>query len=97
LEPNHKGADGQFITPFAITSDDMGNLLVLDNTSRLQVFDASGTHLCTRSDVGGVGQGIKGIAWSGGQLALANGSSHDTLVWFAKNRSRQAPAVIARE
>jgi DNA-binding beta-propeller fold protein YncE len=79
-----KEVDGQFHTPFAITSDAQGNLLVLDNTHRLQVFDVSGQHLCTRSDLSALHQGIKGVAWCDGQIAIANGPSHNVLLWHSK-------------
>jgi DNA-binding beta-propeller fold protein YncE len=71
-----KEVDGQFSSPFAVASDAHGNLLVLDRTKRLQVFDPEGTHLCTRNDLG-LGTSSKGIAWSGiGQLAVADGGRH---------------------
>ena len=74
--------DGQFSTLSTIghgglASDACGNILIVDYGShRLQVFNAQGTHLCTRSDFG-IGmdeydQVTKAIAWStGGRLALA--------------------------
>jgi hypothetical protein len=37
---------------FAVTADVHGNLLVLDWTERLQVFNPNGKHLCTRNDLG---------------------------------------------
>jgi hypothetical protein len=74
--------DGQFSTLSAIghgglASDACGNILIVDYGShRLQVFNAQGTHLCTRSDFGigmdDYNQVTKAIAWStGGRLALA--------------------------
>jgi DNA-binding beta-propeller fold protein YncE len=38
--------------PLAIASDAHGNLLVLDDTTRLQVFSSMGKHICTRDDLG---------------------------------------------
>jgi DNA-binding beta-propeller fold protein YncE len=77
-----KEADGQFYMPSGITSDAHGNLLVLDHTSRLQVFDPEGKHLCTRSDLGLHEASTSGIAWSaGGELAVANSNAHKVLVW----------------
>jgi tripartite motif-containing protein 2/3 len=66
-----KEADGQLSEPKDLASDAHGNLLVVDATNRLQVFDPEGKHLCTRSDLGLVAE--KGIAWStGGEIAVAN-------------------------
>jgi hypothetical protein len=70
--------DGQFSTldQGGLASDACGNILIVDYGShRLQVFNAQGTHLCTRNF--GIGmddydQVTKAIAWStGGRLALA--------------------------
>jgi hypothetical protein len=56
--------DGEFRQPVAITSDANDNLLVLDRFSnRLQVFNAEGRHLCTRSDLGLSESGPKALAW----------------------------------
>jgi DNA-binding beta-propeller fold protein YncE len=75
-------ADGHLRYPGAIASDVHGNLLVLDNTSRLQVFSAEGKHLCTRSDLGVRENSPKGIAWSDvGELAIANGSRNKLVLW----------------
>jgi hypothetical protein len=74
--------DSQFYMPSGLTSDAHGNLLVMDWTNRLQVFDPEGKHLCTRSDLGLHRTSIKGIAWStGGEIAVANGGAHKALVW----------------
>jgi DNA-binding beta-propeller fold protein YncE len=74
--------DGQFNFPSGLTSDAHGNLLVVDYTNRLQVFDPEGKHLCTRSDLGLHGPSTKGIAWSaGGEIAVANGEACKVLVW----------------
>ena len=76
--------DGQFYFPSGLTSDAHGNLLVMDWTNRLQVFDPEGKHLCTRSDLGLQGGSIKGIAWStGGEIAVANGGANKALVWHS--------------
>jgi hypothetical protein len=86
------GEDGQFYPPFlgcayfpaGLASDAHGNLLVVDRTNRLQVFDPEGKHLCTRSDLGLHADSTKGIAWStGGEIAVANGSAHKVLVWHS--------------
>jgi hypothetical protein len=79
-----KVADGQLFGPAGITSDAHGNLLVMDVTNRLQVFDPEGKHLCTRSDLGLHDASYKGIAWSaGGEIAVANGYAHKALVWHS--------------
>jgi DNA-binding beta-propeller fold protein YncE len=78
-----KEADGQLYFPAGLASDAHGNLLVVDDTNRLQVFDPEGKHLCTRSDLG-LHDLTKGIAWStGGEIAMANGNSHKVLVWLS--------------
>jgi tripartite motif-containing protein 2/3 len=77
-----KEADGQFFCPSGLTSDAHGNLLVVDYTNRLQVFNPEGKHLCTRSDIRLHGESIKGIAWStGGEIAVADGEAHSVRVW----------------
>jgi hypothetical protein len=74
--------DGQLVCPSGLASDAHGNLLVVDRTNRLQVFDHEGKHLCTRSDLRLQGGSIKGIAWStGGEIAVANGGANKALVW----------------
>jgi hypothetical protein len=76
--------DGQFDCPEGLTSDAHGNLLVMDTTSRMQVFGPEGKHLCTRSDLGLDGGSYKGIAWStGGEIAVTNSSAHKVLVWHS--------------
>jgi DNA-binding beta-propeller fold protein YncE len=76
--------DGQFHPPLGLASDAHGNLLVVDLTNRLQVFDHEGKHLCTRSDLGLHDDSRKGIAWStGGEIAVADGISHKALVWYS--------------
>jgi hypothetical protein len=73
--------DGQLQHPLGLVSDAHSNLLVVDETNRLQVFDPEGKHLCTRSDLG-LGNSQKGIAWSaGGEIAVANVAAHKALVW----------------
>ena len=79
--------DGQFDGPCAIAADAHNHLLVLDaNTSRLQVFDADGTHLHTRTDLGLRSSSFKGLAWRGdggeGRLAITNGGGHDARLFF---------------
>jgi DNA-binding beta-propeller fold protein YncE len=75
-------ADGQFANPSALASDVHGNLLVLDNTSRLQVFSPESKHLCTRNDLGLKKSASKGIAWSDvGELAVADGAGNQALFW----------------
>jgi DNA-binding beta-propeller fold protein YncE len=77
-----KKADGQLYNPAGLASDAHGNLLVVDRTNRLQVFDPEGKHLCTRSDIGLQDDSIKGIAWStGGEIAVANGKANNARVW----------------
>jgi DNA-binding beta-propeller fold protein YncE len=79
-----KEADGQLSEPMDIASDAHGNLLVVDRTNRLQVFDPEGKHLCTRSDLGLHEASKKGIAWStGGEITVANGYAHKVLVWHS--------------
>jgi DNA-binding beta-propeller fold protein YncE len=74
--------DGQFFGPTGLASDSHGNLLVVDTTNRLQVFDPEGKHLCTRSDLGLHHASGKGIAWStGGEIAVADGGANKALVW----------------
>jgi DNA-binding beta-propeller fold protein YncE len=73
---------GQFDYPSGLASDAHSNLLVMDRTNRLQVFDHEGKHLCTRSDLGLHGDSYKGIAWStGGEIAVAGGEANNVLVW----------------
>jgi tripartite motif-containing protein 71 len=77
-----KEVNGQFFRPTSLVSDVHGNLLVLDDPNRLQVFSPEGKHLCTRSDLGVKGSATKGIAWSDvGELAVANGSENSVLLW----------------
>jgi hypothetical protein len=79
-----KEADGQLSEPMGIASDAHGNLLVVDATNRLQVFDPEGKHLCTRSDLGLQHDSTKGIAWStGGEIAVANGDANKVLLWHS--------------
>jgi DNA-binding beta-propeller fold protein YncE len=79
-----KEADGQLCFPMSLASDAHGNLLVVDETNRLQVFDPEGKHLCTRSDLRLHTDSLKGIAWStGGEIAVADGDSHKALVWHS--------------
>jgi WD40 repeat protein len=74
--------DGQLFLPSGLASDAHGNLLVMDRTNRLQVFDPEGKHLCTRSDLGLDEASYKGIAWStGGEIAVPAGDANKALVW----------------
>jgi hypothetical protein len=72
-----------------LASDAHGNLLVVDETNRLQVFDPEGKHLCTRSDLGlqddsEFGEGAKGIAWSTeGEIAVGDSSASQVFVWYS--------------
>jgi DNA-binding beta-propeller fold protein YncE len=76
--------DGQFNCPAGLASDAHGNLLVMDSTNRLQVFDPEGKHLCTRSDLGLDDDSRKGIAWSaGGEIAVADGGANKVCVWHS--------------
>jgi DNA-binding beta-propeller fold protein YncE len=76
--------DGELFHPVALASDDDGNVLVLDKTTRLQVFSPEGDHLCTRGDFGLSESCNKGIAWSAAsKLAIANGCSNNAMVWSA--------------
>ena len=81
-------ADGQFKYPCAIAADAHEHLLVLDRrTSRLQVFEADGTHLCTRNDLGINGSSWKGLEWRAegrGRLAIANGGGHDARLFVGQ-------------
>jgi hypothetical protein len=77
-----KEEDGQLQQPRCLASDAHGNLLVVDFTNRLQVFDPEGKHLCTRSDLGLHKTSDKAIAWStGGEIAVAIGNAHKVRVW----------------
>jgi DNA-binding beta-propeller fold protein YncE len=79
-----KEADGQFKFPSGLASDAHGNLLVVDHTSRLQVFDPEGKHLCTRNDFGLSCESPKGIAWSaGGEIAVADDNAQKVRVWHS--------------
>jgi tripartite motif-containing protein 2/3 len=74
--------DGQFNCPDGLASDAHGNLLVVDHTNRLQVFDPEGKHLCTRSDLGLKDNADKGIAWStGGEIAVVGSVANKARVW----------------
>ena len=75
---------GQFEGPDPLASDAHGNILVTDRaTSRLQVFNSKGKHLCTRSDLGLLADTDKGLAWGkDGQPAVANGEGHAVRVWW---------------
>ena len=57
-------------------------------TSRLQIFEADGTHLYTRKDLGiEGGNNYKGLEWdggAGGRLAIANGSGNDARLFVGQ-------------
>jgi DNA-binding beta-propeller fold protein YncE len=77
-----KEKDGQLYYPSGLASDAHGNLLVMDETSRLQVFDPEGKHLCTRSDLKLHTDSTKGIAWSAdGEIAAVGSSANKVCVW----------------
>jgi DNA-binding beta-propeller fold protein YncE len=79
-----KEADGQLFCPSGLASDAHSNLIVIDRTNRLQVFDPEGKHLCTRSDLGLHDNSTKGIAWSaGGEIAVADRNAQKVLVWHS--------------
>jgi sugar lactone lactonase YvrE len=91
-------ANGQFYGPFGLASDAHGNLLVVDWTNRLQVFDPEGKHLCTRSDLGldfvshDGDDPEKGIAWStDGEIAVADSNAHKVFVWQSAQCAPTAP------
>jgi hypothetical protein len=74
--------DSQLFNPTGLVSDAHGNLLVLDRTNRMQVFDPEGKHLCTRSDLELQSASSKGVAWStGGDIAVAEHQAHKVFVW----------------
>ena len=77
--------DGQFRLVHSLASDAYGNILVVDlYTTRLQVFNSEGEHLCTRTDLRcDCDLGSKGLAWGAhGQLAVANTSDDKVRVWY---------------
>ena len=56
--------DGQFANVDSLASDAHGNMLVADcDSTRLQVFNSEGEHLCTRNDLGLKVSSNKGLAW----------------------------------
>ena len=84
--------EGQFLGPTALASDAHGNIIVTDNTNRLQVFSSEGKHLCTNSNIGlnaggNSREGLlqlspKYIAWGDlGQLAITNANLDEVRVW----------------
>jgi tripartite motif-containing protein 2/3 len=83
VSPNCCLYDGELCGPSALASDAHGNLLVLDDTPRLQVFSPEGKHLCTRNDLGlSTHSTTKGVAWSAvGELAIAVHDANHVLVW----------------
>jgi DNA-binding beta-propeller fold protein YncE len=80
-----KEIDGELYYPLGLASDAHGNLLVMDETGRLQVFSPEGKHLCTRSDLGLQQEGSEmGIAWSaGGEIAVADGRANKVFLWHS--------------
>jgi DNA-binding beta-propeller fold protein YncE len=83
-EGNYKRQFGTGGNEAGLASDAHGNLLVVDSTSRLQVFDPEGKHLCTRNDLGLCCESRKGIAWSaGGEIAVADSNAQKILVWHS--------------
>ena len=78
-----------FTFPCAIATDAYDHIIVLDETNRLQIFEADGTHLCTRDDLG-LSLGQKGLEWhgdNGGRLAIANGERNEVLFFISPYRS----------
>ena len=78
-----------FTSPCAIATDAYDHIIVLDDTNRLQIFEADGTHLCTRDDLG-LSLGRKGLEWhgdNGGRLAIANGETNEVLFFISPYRS----------
>ena len=86
--------DGRFDHPCAIAADALDHIIVLDWTRRLQVFEADGTHICTRGDLGiyasriqGSDSNNKGVAWCDAdgrdRLLIANGAGNDALIFDA--------------
>jgi hypothetical protein len=74
-----------FTFPCAIATDAYDHIIVLDETNRLQIFEADGTHLCTRDDLG-LSLGRKGLEWhgdNGGRLAIANGGKNEVLFFIS--------------
>ena len=78
-----------FTFPCAIATDAYEHIIVLDETNRLQIFEADGTHVCTRNDLG-LSLGRKGLEWhgdNGGRLAIANGGTNEVLFFISPYRS----------
>jgi DNA-binding beta-propeller fold protein YncE len=83
-EETDRAGYSQLHASTCLASDAHGNLLVVDETNRLQVFDPKGKHLCTRSDLGLHATSQKDIAWSaGGEIAVANGGAHKVFMWHS--------------
>ena len=69
--------NGKFQYPFALAVDATDQLIVLDDTNRLQVFrlgERHGEHIYTRYDLG-ILRGLNGLEWwggDGGRLSISN-------------------------
>ena len=76
--------DGEFANVKSLASDAYGNILATDMfTTRLQVFNSEGEHLCTRNDLGLKANSTNGLAWGvHGQLAVADGEGNAVRVWY---------------
>jgi hypothetical protein len=88
--------DAQLDLPAGVTSDVYGNVIVMDETNRLQIFSPEGKHLCTRNDLGLHTETSKGVAWHvDGGLAIANDQDSKLLLW--RPGCTTAGAVLPRE
>ena len=89
-------ADGKFHYVVSLASDARGNILVVDRTKRLQLFNSKGEHLCTRRTLlanhdhvplrrGSLSGTLvtRALAWGArGQLAVADRELNHVRVWY---------------